>query len=304
LVTQLGNRQDHEPTPVVLSIAGFDPCSGAGVTADIKTIAAHGCYGATCITALTVQTTEGVRAVEAVKPEIVRATLRELAVDLPIRAVRIGMLGSAAVVEAVLEFLESTRPPNVVLDPVFVSSSGAELLEAAGVALLKRRMLPLISVVTPNIDEVSVLSGIAVPEPRLAAAQVIDLDPDPDTNTNNKDPRLRAAITAGEVLLDSGVKAVVVTGGHLEKPTDVLLWRPAGKLEIRAFPSRRIDARSTHGTGCAFAASLACSLALGTPLPEAVARAQQYVFRAIQTAEPLGQGIGPINHLWPLQQRS
>jgi hydroxymethylpyrimidine/phosphomethylpyrimidine kinase len=278
----------------VLSIAGFDPCSGAGITADIKTIAAHGCYGATCITALTVQTTRGVRAVEAVEPEIVRATLRELAADLPVSAVRIGMLGSALVVEAVLEFLESTRPPNVVLDPVVCSSSGTELLDPAGVTLLKSRMLPLVSVVTPNIDEVVVLSGFPVPEPTPAAAKFIDPE---------ADPRLRAAVAAGEVLLDSGVKAVVVTGGHLEKPTDVLLWRPEAKLQIRTFPSRRIESRSTHGTGCAFAASLACSLALGTLLPEAVARAQQYVFRAIQTAKPLGQGIGPINHLWPLQKR-
>jgi hydroxymethylpyrimidine/phosphomethylpyrimidine kinase len=278
----------------VLSIAGFDPSSGAGITADIKTIAAHGCYGATCITALTVQTTQGVRAVEVVNPEIVRATLRELAADLPISAVRIGMLGSAAVVEAVVEFLESTRPPHVVLDPVIGSSSGAQLLDPAGVALLKQRMLPLVSVVTPNIDEVAVLGGPFTPEPTPAAARLID----PDT-----DPKLRAAIAAGEVLLDRGVKAVVITGGHLEKPTDVLLWRPEGNLKIQAFPSRRIDSRSTHGTGCAFAASLACSLALGASLPEAVARAQQYVFRAIQTAAPLGQGIGPINHLWPLQEK-
>jgi hydroxymethylpyrimidine/phosphomethylpyrimidine kinase len=292
-VTQLLNRQNREPIPVVLSIAGFDPSSGAGITADIKTIAAHGCYATACITALTVQTTQGVRAVEAVKPEIIRATLRELAADLPASAVRIGMLGSAAVVEAVLEFLESTRPPYVVLDPVVRSSSGAELLEAAGVELLKRRMLPLISVVTPNIDEVAVLSGLAAAEPTPVAAGLIA----PDT-----DPRLRAAIAGAEVLLASGVKAVVVTGGHLEMPKDVLLWRPEGKLQIRAFPSRRIESRSTHGTGCAFAASLACSLALGNSLPEAVAHAQQYVFRAIQTAEPLGQGIGPINHLWPLQK--
>jgi hydroxymethylpyrimidine/phosphomethylpyrimidine kinase len=106
------------------------------------------------------------------------------------------------------------------------------------------------------------------------------------------------------VLLDRGVKAVVITGGHLEKPTDVLLWRPGGKLQILIFPSRRIESRSTHGTGCAFATSLACSLALGTSLPEAVARAQEYVLRAIQTAKPLGKGIGPINHLWPLRRRS
>jgi len=294
-VTPLANRQNQKLTPVVLSIAGFDPSSGAGITADIKTIAAYGCYGATCITALTVQTTQGVRAVEAVGPEIVRATLRELAADLPVSAVRIGMLGSAAVAEAVLEFLESTRPPNVVLDPVIRSSSGAELLDPAGVALLRHRILPLVSVVTPNVGEVSVLSGLPAAELTLAAARFLD----PDT-----DPRLRAAIADGEVLLDRGVKAVVITGGHLEKPTDVLLWRPGGKLQILIFPSRRIESRSTHGTGCAFATSLACSLALGTSLPEAVARAQEYVLRAIQTAKPLGKGIGPINHLWPLRRRS
>lgn len=297
-MTQLADSRNRKATPVVLSIAGFDPSSGAGITADIKTIAAHGCYGATCITALTVQTTQGVRTVEAVNPDIVRATLRELAADLRLSAVRIGMLGSAAVVEAVVEFLESTRPPNVVLDPVVRSSSGAELLDQAGVALLKCRMLPLISVVTPNVDEVAVLSSLPTAEATSAAARVDARVMDPDS-----DPRLIAAVAAGEVLLDGGVKAVVVTGGHLAKPTDVLLWRPKEQLEIQAFASRRIESRSTHGTGCAFATSLACSLALGTSLPEAVACAQQYVFRAIQTAEPLGQGIGPINHLWPLQRR-
>ena len=288
------NRKEHGPAPVVLSIAGYDPSSGAGITADIKTIAAHGCYGATCATALTVQTTQGVRAVEAVRPEIIRATLRELAADLSFSAVRIGMLGSAAVVEAVSEFLESTRPPNVVLDPVVRSSSGAELLEAAGVALLKRRLLPLVSVVTPNIDEVAVLSGALAAQPPLAALGLLD---------PKAEPRLRTAVALAEALLNSGVGATVVTGGHLETPTDVLLWRKQGNLQVRVFPSRKIESRSTHGTGCAFAASLACSLALGISLPEAVARAQQYVLRAIETAEPLGQGIGPINHLWPLQQR-
>jgi hydroxymethylpyrimidine/phosphomethylpyrimidine kinase len=155
-------------------------------------------------------------------------------------------------------------------------------------------MLPLISVVTPNVDEVAALTGLPVAEPPPAVAGLLEPD---------ADPRLRAAVASGVVLLESGVKAVVVTGGHLEKPTDILLWRPEEELQIRAFPSRRIESRSTHGTGCAFAASLACSLALGKSLPEAVVHAQQYVFRAIQTAEPVGQGVGPINHLWPLQKR-
>jgi hydroxymethylpyrimidine/phosphomethylpyrimidine kinase len=155
-------------------------------------------------------------------------------------------------------------------------------------------MLPLISVVTPNVDEVAALTGLPAAEPPPAVARLLDPD---------ADPRPRAAVASGVVLLESGVKAVVVTGGHLEKPTDILLWRPEGELQIRAFPSRRIESRSTHGTGCAFAASLACSLALGKSLPEAVVHAQQYVFRAIETAEPLGHGVGPINHLWPLQKR-
>ena len=288
------NRKERGPAPVVLSIAGFDPSSGAGITADIKTIAAHGCYGATCITALTVQTTQGVRAVEAVKagdcPRHAPGTRGgPLFQRRPHWHARLGSGGGGR-----LEFLESTRPPNVVLDPVVRSSSGAELLEPAGVALLRRRLLPLVSVVTPNIDEVAVLSGALAVGPPQAAPGLLD---------PTAEPRLRTAVAAAEALLNSGVGAAVVTGGHLETPTDVLLWREQGILQVRVFPSRKIESRSTHGTGCAFATSLACSLALGISLPEGVARAQQYVFRAIETAEPLGRGIGPINHLWPLQER-
>jgi len=293
-MAQSVNRPEHKAAPVVLSIAGFDPSSGAGVTADIKTIAAHGCYGATCITALTVQNTRGVRAVEVVRPEVVRASLRELAADLPISAIRIGMLGSAAVAEVVAEFLESTRLPITVLDPIVRASSGAELLEPAGVAILRQRMLPLVSVVTPNVEEVAVLAGTPVNGPASAAVGLLGAD---------AEPRLQAAVRAAEVLLNQGVQAIVVTGGHLEKPNDVLLWRWEGILQLRSFPSRRIESRSTHGTGCAFASALACRLALGAPLPEAVAGAQQYVLRAIETAERIGQGTGPINHLWPLVQR-
>ena len=144
--------------PVVLSIAGFDPSSGAGVTADIKTIAAHGCYGVACISALTVQSTSGVRRVEPVAPELLAATLEELASDMEIAAVRIGMLGSAKVVWAVAEFLGKHKLPNVVLDPILKSSSGAELLESAGVQLLTEKLIPLATVMTPNIEEASILT--------------------------------------------------------------------------------------------------------------------------------------------------
>src|ERR1700677_5154504 len=150
---------------VVLTIAGFDPSSGAGVTADIKTIAAHGCYGVACITAMTVQSTAGVRRVEAVDPALVTETLQELATDIPIAAVHIGMLGSAKVVKAVAEFLgqcSSKKLPNVVLDPILKSSSGADLLDAPGLKLLIERLIPLADVITPNVDEAAGLTRVKV----------------------------------------------------------------------------------------------------------------------------------------------
>ena len=161
-----------EKPPVVLTIAGFDPSSGAGVTADIKTIAAHACYGVACITALTVQSTAGVKRVEMVDSALITDTLEELAADLDIAAVHIGMLGSGKVVKAVADFLSGApakgssnragkaRLPNIVLDPILKSSSGADLLDAAGTRLLIERLIPLADVVTPNVDEAAVLTGM------------------------------------------------------------------------------------------------------------------------------------------------
>src|SRR5271155_1283787 len=191
-----------EAPPVVLTIAGFDPSSGAGVTADIKTIAAHGCYGVACITAMTVQSTAGIRRVEAADPDLVTETLQELAIDISIAAVHIGMLGSAKVVRAVAEFLgprpgkagSRNRLPNVVLDPILKSSSGADLLDAAGIRVLIEKLIPLADVITPNVDEASQLTGL----------KVTDLD------------EMRAAAAKLHAM---GSAAVVVTGGHLEKAT-------------------------------------------------------------------------------------
>ena len=150
--------QGMKTPPVVLSLAGHDPSSGAGITADIKTAAAFGCYAATCITALTVQSTRGVMAVEPVRAELVARTLEALAADLPIAAVRLGMLGSAEVAGVVADFLKSHRLPNVVLDPVIRSSSGADLLGQAGVEVVRRRLLPLCDIVAPNIEEAAALA--------------------------------------------------------------------------------------------------------------------------------------------------
>jgi len=232
-----------EKPPIVLTIAGFDPSSGAGVTADIKTIAAHACYGVACITAMTVQSTAGVKRVEMVDPALVSETLEELAADLDIAAVHIGMLGSGKVVKAVADFLSArlggqggnrsagqpgkARLPHIVLDPILKSSSSTELLDAAGVKLLVERLIPLADVVTPNIDEAAVIAGI----------QVRDLD---------------EMKVASAKLHEMGASAVVITGGHLEKAIDLLSFKTRGGIEQEIFRAERQRSHSTHGTGCAF----------------------------------------------------
>jgi hydroxymethylpyrimidine/phosphomethylpyrimidine kinase len=271
-----------EKPPVVLTIAGFDPSSGAGVTADIKTIAAHGCYGVACITALTVQSTAGVRRVEALDPGLVTETLEELAADIPIAAVHIGMLGAGKVVKAVVEFLGrrsgKAKLPNVVLDPILKSSSGADLLDAAGTRLLIEKLIPLADVITPNVEEAAVLTGL----------KVTDLD------------EMRAAAAK---LHQMGSAAVVITGGHLEKATDLLSFTSKSGVEEEVFKAERQRSNSTHGTGCAFATAMSCHLALDRGLAEAALLAKTFVTAAIAAGHPLGHGTGPVHHLYRMNQQ-
>jgi hydroxymethylpyrimidine/phosphomethylpyrimidine kinase len=264
--------------PVVLTIAGFDPSSGAGVTADVKTIAAHGCYGVGCIATLTVQSTAGVRRVEVVSPELVRDTLEELRSDLEISAVHIGMLGSGRVVRTVSEFLEKAALGNIVLDPIIKSSSGHDLIDVAGLRLLVERLLPLATVITPNVDEAAALTGLAV------------------TNLE----QMRGAATR---LHEMGAAGVVVTGGHLDKAIDLLSFTSRRGAEQEVFKSNRLRSNSTHGTGCAFATAMACHLARGRGLPEAVLLAKAFVAAAIANAYPLGRGTGPVHHLYRMDQQ-
>jgi hydroxymethylpyrimidine/phosphomethylpyrimidine kinase len=271
-----------EAPPVVLTIAGFDPSSGAGVTADIKTIAAHGCYGVACITAITVQSTAGVRRVEAVDASLITDTLQELTSDMPIRAVHIGMLGAAKVVRAVADFLGQrsgkAKLPNVVLDPILRSSSGADLLDAAGTKVLTEKLIPLVDVLTPNVDEAAVLTGL----------KVTDLD------------EMRAAALK---LHEMGSAAVVITGGHLDKAIDLLSFITKQGTEQEVFTAERQRSNSTHGTGCAFATAMACHLALERGLPEAALLAKTYVTAAIAAGHPLGRGTGPVHHLYRMNQQ-
>jgi len=276
-----------EKPPVVLTIAGFDPSSGAGITADIKTMAAHGCYGLACVTAMTVQSTSGVRRVESVDPLLVTDTLEELAEDIEIAAVHIGMLRSAKVVKAVADFLSSSRGrrgggparlPNIVLDPILKSSSGADLIDAAGTRLMIERLLPLADVITPNVDEASSLTG----------AKVDDLE------------GMKAAAAK---LHEMGSQAVVITGGHLEKAIDLLSFTTNKGIEQEVFRGELQKSNSTHGTGCAFSTAIACHLAQDRGVAEAVLLAKTYVTAAIANGHPLGKGKGPVNHLYRMSQQ-
>jgi len=267
-----------EAPPVVLTIAGFDPSSGAGVTADVKTIAAHGCYGVACITALTVQSTAGVRRIEPVASQLFLETLHELIADIGVAAIKIGMLGSRRIAKVLADFLEKEKLPVVVLDPILKTSSGAALLDAAGVKSMRERLLSLATVVTPNVEEAATLTGLTVRDPeemRDAAAKLHAM----------------------------GAKNVVITGGHLDKAIDLLSFTNSrGVVEQELFKAERQRSKSTHGTGCAFSSAMACHLAHGRGLPEAVLLAKAFVGAAITNAHALGRGIGPLHHLYRMSQ--
>jgi hydroxymethylpyrimidine/phosphomethylpyrimidine kinase len=268
------------PPRVVLTVAGFDPSSGAGITADLMTIAAHGCYGVSVATALTVQNTRGVFGVEPVAPSNIRESIRRLAEDFDIEAVKIGMLDNAKAAEAVADSLERFGLPNIVLDPILRSSSGATLLDNVGLEVLRRRLIPMATVITPNTSEAAALTRT-----------------EPAEESDGSDLRLR-------LLLGMGAKAVVITGGDLERPDDLLATAgPDNEPQVTRFRGERIESQATHGTGCAFSTSIACGLANGLALEEAVRQAKHYVRRAIETAANMGKGKGPLNHLWPLSEQ-
>ena len=259
--------------PVVLTIAGFDPSSGAGVTADIKTIAAHGCYGIAAITALTVQSTTGVWKVDPVDVKLLRDTLATLVADVKVSAVHIGTLGSGDVVSEVASFLKQSPLPNIVLDPVLAASSGAKLLDDAGLKVMLEKLLPLTTVLTPNAHEAAVLTRL---------------------NVTNIDDMKQAAGRLREM----GAKNVVVTGGHLDVAIDLLSFSDGG---VQTFKSERLESNFTHGTGCAFSSSIACHLAQGRPLAEAVLLAKAYVTAAISNGYPVGKGTNPVNHMYRMK---
>jgi hydroxymethylpyrimidine/phosphomethylpyrimidine kinase len=270
------------PTSTVLTIAGFDPSSGAGVTADLAVFQAHGLNGTSAITALTVQSTAGVRSTHPVSPAVLRDTLECLEADLPPGGIKIGMLGSADAVSVVADYLALARAARpglvVVLDPVVRSSSGRELLDPDGLALLKGRLLSHVDWVTPNLQELAILSGRPV--------------------SGREDVAL-AARTLQALHSDIGVFA---TGGHLNPPDDYLLPpAPTGREGIWLGGSR-IQTRATHGTGCALSSAFLCGLVPGLSASDAAAAAKRYVAGAMEHAVETGSGPCAMDHFWQLRQ--
>ena len=256
----------------VLTIAGSDSGGGAGIQADLKTIAALGGYGMSAITALTAQNTLGVRGVHAPDPEFLRLQIITTLSDIPADAVKIGMLHSAEIVAVVAECLRQFQPRHVVLDPVMVATSGDKLITPNTQEEIVRQLFPLATVVTPNLDELSWLTGTTV-----ATADALE--------------------DAGQAVIAMGASAVLVKGGHLKEEmlTDLLLQRAAPTTRIRA---PRIATRNLHGTGCTLSAAIACFLAMGEDLTRAVQSAHGFVQSAIRSAatRTLGSGHGPLDH--------
>ena len=256
----------------VLTIAGSDSGGGAGIQADLKTFAALGCYGMTAITALTAQNTVGVQGIHAVPPAFLRSQLQSVIEDIGVDAVKIGMLHEPGAVEVVAWAIQHYQLQRVVLDPVMVATSGDRLIADATVRVLVDQLFPLATVITPNLDEASLLLGRPI-------AAVSDLS------------------GAAQALLSQGARAVLLKGGHLpgDQVVDVLA-RP-GHVDV-VLSSARMASRNTHGTGCTLSSAIAAHLALGEPLERAVRAAREYILGAIQAGAgvQVGHGHGPLNH--------
>ena len=269
---QMSNGQ--RTPPILLTIAGFDPSCGAGVAADLKTFAAHNCFGVAAVTALTVQSTQGVRAVHATPAATLRAQLDALAEDATLGGIKIGMLANRANASVVVEFLDKHNFAHVVLDPVSRPTAGnVELLDAPGLTFVRDELLKRASVITPNIPEAEFLTGMEVKD--VAAMKI-----------------------AGQKLLEMGARAVIVTGGHLERPIDVLCETTG----TETFGGDHVKSLNTHGSGCTFSSAIAAQLACGQQLREAVILAKAYVTKAIEKSYQTGKGAGPLNQLFRFYQ--
>jgi len=258
--------------PILLTIAGFDPSCGAGVGADLKTFAAHGCYGVAAITSLTVQNTQGVETVHNTPASELREQLEILVKDCEIAAVKIGMLGNRGNAAVVAEFLDAHKFAHIVHDPVMKSSSGSELLDAAGIKFVATELLKRATVTTPNLPEAEILTGLTIKD-------VADME------------------AAARKIAEMGAHAVIVKGGHMEKAIDVLF----DGTDMHPLGGDKVKLENTHGTGCTFASAITAQLAAGRSLLEATTLAKAYVMKAIEKAYPVGKGRLPLDHFYRMK---
>jgi hydroxymethylpyrimidine/phosphomethylpyrimidine kinase len=263
--------------PRVLAIAGSDSGGGAGIQADLKTMLALGVHGMSVVSAVTAQNSLGVQGYWELPPEAVRAQLRSVLGDIGADAVKTGMLASATIVAAVCDELAQSAAP-VVVDPVAVSKHGDSLLSAGTLDAIRERLLPLATVVTPNLLEAGLLTGMTI---------------------TDEDGMLAAARIIGAM----GPQWVLIKGGHLPgQPVDLLVDSASASPQALRYEGERIDSRHTHGTGCTLASAIASWLALGEDMPGAVKAAREYITGAIAGGFPLGSGIGPVDHAWRMRE--
>lgn len=255
----------------VLTIAGSDSSGGAGIQADIKTIEAHRLFAQSVITALTAQNTTGVYGVHDVPADFVTQQIDVVFDDIRPDAVKIGMVSSAEIVAAITEALMRNKASNIVVDPVMVATSGSELASSGAVVALRDELIPLATVITPNVPEAEVLFGNRI---------------------TNRDTQKQAACA---IAVSTGV-AVLVKGGHGENDANDVLARPDGS--VTWFEGERIDNPNTHGTGCTLSSAIACGLAIGLSLEGAISQAKRYITGALAAQLDLGKGSGPLDHMW------
>jgi hydroxymethylpyrimidine/phosphomethylpyrimidine kinase len=253
----------------VLIVAGSDSGGGAGIQADIKTVTALGAYAATALTAVTVQNTLGVSGIHEIPTATIRAQIAAVLNDIGADAIKTGMLASPAVIEAVMAELAADAAVPLIVDPVMVAKGGASLIGGDAVSALKRHVLPRATLITPNLPEAEALTGRKIDTPH-------------------------AMREATKSLLDLGPKSVLLKGGHL--PSDVIVDVYAGPEGVHEWSGLRIATRHTHGTGCTLASAIATGIAQKLGMIQSIARARNFVRRALETAPGLGQGHGPLNH--------
>lgn len=260
----------------VLTIAGSDTCGGAGIQADLKAFSAQGTYGMSVITAVTVQNTQGVFGCQDISPEIIRAQIDAIYSDIEVSGVKVGMVSQIETIHAIADKLEEHQAVNVVVDPVMISKSGFDLMQPEAKEMLIKRLIPLAYVVTPNLPEAEVITGMKIND-------------------------LVSMEEAAKMIHKMGAKNVLIKGGHLEDDATDLLFDGE---KIITLHSERIETKNTHGTGCTLSSAIAANLAKGKSVEEAVRIAKAYITVAIQHSLTIGKGVGPTNHFYELYNKA